>query len=219
MGVQILFGYQNEDNLEFFCLNTKSREGPNKIFGRLSHSHFLMLFRIHPAKLQKMQNHEIFLLMSYLQVFYTLSSFLVSKRAQWRGSFLHKRMHTGQTDIKIHTQEWTQVSADKQSVRHSSRVLGLRAELQRQSSRHLVGMRRQKRSSTQGRRLRVQNPDISGQHPIILGHRQFVNALALFALKVQLTYYCDVPLMLMAERGARERDRKAGEQKDLKSAN
>ena len=113
-----------------------------------------MLYRIHPAKMQKMQNHETFLLMSYLQVFYTLSSFLVSKRAQWRGSFLHKRMHTGQTDIKIHTQEWklewTQVSADKQSGRHSSRVLGLRAELQRQSSRHLVGMRRHKRSSTQG---------------------------------------------------------------------
>ena len=57
-----------------------------------------------------------------------------------------------------------------------------------------------------GGRLRVQNPDISGQHPIILGHRQFVNALALFALKVQLTYYCDVPLMLMAKRGARERE-------------
>ena len=159
-----------------------------------------------------MQNHETFLLMSYLQVFYTLSSFLVSKRAQWRGSFLHKRMHTGQTDIKIHTQEWklewTQVSADKQSGRHSSRVLGLRAELQRQSSRHLVEMRRHKRSSTQhrGRRLRVQNPDISGQHPIILGHRQFVNALALFALKVQLTYYCDVLLISIAKRRARERE-------------
>ena len=131
--------------------------------------------------------------------------------------------HWTEADIKIHTQEWTlewtQGSADKQSGRHSSRVLGLRAELQRQSSRHLVGMRRHKRSSTQGRRLGVQNPDISGQHPIILGHRQFVNALALFALKVQLMYYCDVPLISIAKRGAREKDWKVGEQKDLKSAN
>ena len=60
--------------------------------------------------------------------------------------------------------------------------------------------RRQKRSSTQeqgeGGREGAQNPDISGQHPNILSHPQFVYAKpALFALKVHYLYYCDVPLI------------------------